>query len=79
MGRKVVEEAPFSLSEHQPLELRVFIDRSVIDVFANDRQAITRRVYPTGQTSDGVRLFCSGGNASFTRIETWEMMPSNAW
>ena len=38
-----VQAAPFHLVAGEPLELRVFIDRSVIEVFANRRQS----VYPT--------------------------------
>ena len=79
LGRTVVEEAPLTVPEGQPLKLRVFIDHSVVEVFANDRQAITRRVYPEREDSDRVRLFCQGGAAAFTGIETWEMMPSNGW
>ena len=75
----VVEEASFELARHERLMLRVFIDKSVIEVFANDRQAITRRVYPARDDSDRVRLFCAGGSASFSDIEVWEMMPSNSW
>jgi beta-fructofuranosidase len=79
LGRTVVEEAPFVVPEDQPLKLRVFIDNSVVEVFADDRQAITRRVYPEREDSNRVRLFCRGGAAAFTGIETWEMMPSNGW
>ena len=77
LGRTVVEEAPFELSKNERLNLRVFIDNSVVEVFANDRQAITRRVYPERDDNDHVQFFCQGGTASFTDIETWEMMPSN--
>jgi beta-fructofuranosidase len=79
LGRTVVEEAPFEVPEGQPLKLRVFIDHSVVEVFANDRQAITRRVYPAREDSDRVRLYCQGGAAAFAGIETWEMMPANGW
>jgi len=79
LGRTAVEEAPLVVPEDQPLELRVFIDNSVVEVFANDRQAITRRVYPERDDSDRVRLFCQGGTAAFAGIEAWEMMPSNGW
>ena len=36
----------WNLRTGEALQLRVFVDKSVIEVFANDRQAITRRVYP---------------------------------
>ena len=78
-GRPVVEQAPLALASGEALELRVFIDRSVVEVFANDRQAITRRVFPEGDASDLVALWCRGGRADFSAIRSWEMMPANAW
>jgi beta-fructofuranosidase len=78
-NRVSVEEAPLTVPDGQPLRLRAFIDHSVVEVFANDRQAITRRVYPEREDSDRVRLFSQGGTAAFSGIATWEMMPSNAW
>ena len=78
-GRPVLERAPLELAPGEPLHLRVFIDNSVIEVFANDRQAITRRVYPEGDASDGVALFARGGSATCSAIRTWDMMPANAW
>ena len=44
-GRLVVEKAPFTLGAGEKLCLHVFIDKSVIEIFANDQQAITRRVF----------------------------------
>lgn len=77
-GRPVLERAPLELAAGETLQLRVFIDKSVIEVFANDRQAITRRVYPDGEASDGVALFARGGSAVCSAVRTWEMAPSNA-
>lgn len=79
MGRRVEETAPFALKEGEKLSLRVFIDKSVIEIFANQRQAIARRVYPERDDSTGVFIFCEGGEAFFERIQTWEMMPSNPY
>ena len=76
-GRRVVERAPYSPTGE--VTLRVFVDKSVVEVFAEDRQAICRRVYPEKADSDRVLLFQEGGSAAFTGIETWEMMPSNGW
>ena len=49
----MVQAAPFRLAAGEVLELRVFIDRSVIEVFANGRQSLTQRVYPTRADSIG--------------------------
>ncbi len=77
VGRKVVERAPFELKPGEPLKLRVFVDKSVVEMFANDRQAITRRVYPTRKDSMRVVLFANGGSAQFKSVKAWEMISSN--
>ena len=78
-GRKVVERAPFALKPGEPLKLRVFVDKSVVEVYANDRQAIGRRVYPTRTDSLGVTLFTTGGTAQFKTAKAWEIMPANPY
>jgi beta-fructofuranosidase len=55
----------------------VFVDRSVVEAFANDRQAAMRRIYPTRADSVGVSLFSQGGAAKVRRVTAWEMSPSN--
>ena len=76
-GRMVVERAPFALKPAETLKLRVFVDRSVVEIFANDRQAIGRRVYPGRSDSHGVILTADGGAARFRRVIAWHMAPSN--
>ena len=78
-GRKVVEQAPFELRSGEPLKMRVFVDKSVVEIFANDRQAIGRRVYPTQADSLGVVLFSDGGQATFKKLAAWEMAPANPY
>jgi beta-fructofuranosidase len=78
-GRKVIERAPLELEKGESLKLRVFVDKPVVEVFANDRQAICRRVYPTRSDSLGVVLFANGGQAKFNRVKVWEMTPSNPY
>ena len=78
-GRKVVEAAPFALKPGEPLVLRVFVDRSVVEVFANERQAITRRIYPARPDSLGVAVFATGGAAQVKSVKAWQMAPSNAY
>ena len=77
-GRKIIEEAPFELKEGEPLVLRIFIDKSIIEVFANDRQAIGRMVYPT-LGGRGISLFSEGGNIIAKSIKSWEISPSNPY
>jgi beta-fructofuranosidase len=78
-GAKVVEAGPFELAADEPLRLRVFVDKSVVEVFANGRQAVMRRIYPSRRDSLGVTLFTKGGPATITTLDAWPMMPSNPY
>ncbi len=76
---KAVEAAPFQLQEGEPLTLRVFVDKSVVEVFANRRQAIARRVYPSRQDSIDVRVFSADGDARVHSLKAWKISPSNPY
>ena len=78
-GPKSVEAGPLELKPDEPLELRVFVDKSVVEVFANGRQAVMRRIYPSRTDSIGLTLFSNGGPARVTTLEAWDMMPSNPY
>lgn len=78
-GPKSIEAGPLELKAGEPLKLRVFVDKSVVEVFANGRQAAMRRIYPSREDSAGVAVFSNGGPADVTRLEAWEMMPSNPY
>jgi len=73
--RVSAQEAPFELRAEEALQLRVYLDRSVLEVFANGRQALAQRIYPSRDDSLGVRLFSVGGAAAFSAIDAWEMAP----
>ena len=77
-GRKIIEEAPLELKKEEPLVLRIFVDKSIVEVFANDRQAIGRVVYPT-LMGMGIRLFSEGGNIEVKSLKTWKLSPSNPY
>ncbi len=77
-GSKKIEAGPFELAAGETLKLRVFVDKSVVEVFANDRQAVMRRIYPS-RDSVGVVLFSNGGPTKVTTLKAWEMMPSNPY
>lgn len=65
--------ATLALAPGEPLRLRVFLDRSVIEIFANERLALTERIYPTRADSLGVGLFARGGGARLRRLDAWRM------
>lgn len=78
MGRNIVEEAPFTIPKDGKVKLDIFVDKSIVEVYANDCQAICRRIFPTNpQKATFVSAFAQG--ACFSEVKTWEMSPSNLY
>jgi beta-fructofuranosidase len=57
----------------EALRLRVLVDRSVVEVFANDKQYLAMRVYPAREDSVGVSLRAQGQDARLTRLDAWQI------
>jgi len=55
------------------LQLRVFLDRSIVEVFANERAVLTTRVYPACRNSLSVALLARGGRLRVRALDVWEM------
>ena len=53
-------------------KLRVFLDGSALEVYVNDRETLTTRVYPAREDSDGMRLYAEGG-VRVNRMQVYEM------
>ena len=67
------ETAPVYVAPDEPLALRIFIDRSVVEVFANGRQCVALRVYPGREDSAGVSLRACGSEAALRSLDAWQM------
>lgn len=66
-----VRKAPVSLKENQ-LQLRVFIDHSSIEVFAQrGEKVMTARIYP-GEEAKGISFFVDG-EITITSVKKWDM------
>jgi len=57
----------------EPLRLRVLIDRSVVEVFVNERLYLAMRVYPGRKDSVGVSLRAQGQDAVLNSLDAWQM------
>lgn len=71
--RRDERSAPVKRAAGEALTLRVFLDRSVIEVYVNDRVCLTSRVYPAREDSLGVQLFARGGRVTVERVAAWPM------
>ncbi len=70
--------APFELQPGEDIQLRIFVDRSIVEVFANDRQAVVKQyAYAPGDV--GVCLVSEGGNMKVLEVKGWQMAASNPW
>ncbi|MDF1514843.1 MAG: glycoside hydrolase family 32 protein [Anaerolineae bacterium] len=72
-----LQVAPFTLMPGENLQLRIFIDRSIIEVFANGRQCVTQRVYPTLPDSQYIGLGCERGDIVVNNLTVWTIKPTN--
>lgn len=66
-----IHEAPHLLAEGEPLQLRLLLDGSVLEILANERTSLTARFYPTQAASQHLRVF--GSQATWDRLDVWEM------
>jgi len=67
------ETAPVVIGRDEPFRLRVFVDKSVVEVFANGKQCVAVRVYPGREDSVGVSLRSQGQEAVLTSLDAWQM------
>ena len=75
-----VQKAPFKINNGEIVKFRVFIDKSIIEVFVNDgMQSITQIVYPTDPESIHVELFSEGSEINVKKIQSWKLFPSMQW
>jgi len=70
-----VEKGKLVLQNGEPLRLRVYVDASVIETFANGRASISDRVYPSSDAALGVGLFVKGGTARVRSMAVWQLTP----
>jgi sucrose-6-phosphate hydrolase SacC (GH32 family) len=65
-------EPPFKLKEGEDLTLRIFIDKGMIEVFANDRQAAVawHEYEPENQH---IALYANGGEVKVKKVTHWSM------
>ena len=70
-----IQRGPLLLQSGENVKLHVFVDASVIEIFANGRAALSDRVYPTSPESLGIGLFARGGDAKLDSFEVYDLTP----
>lgn len=67
------EVAPLRRKKGEPLDLRIFVDRCVVEVFINKQRWMFLRAYPTLENSDGVSIRATGSDARLLQFDSWKM------
>ncbi|KAF2459601.1 glycosyl hydrolase-like proteins family 32 superfamily [Lineolata rhizophorae] len=67
---------PYTLAEtgeQEEINMTVFLDGSLLEVYANDRFALTTRIYPSREDSGGFGVFVDGEGASaeVSTVKAW--------
>ena len=73
MLSRAPETAAVFIEPDETLKLRVFIDKSVVEVFVNGKQCVAMRVYPDREDSVGVSLRSQGQDSELRSLDAWQM------
>jgi hypothetical protein len=73
--RSIVRGGLLPLARDEPLRLHLYVDRSLVEVYANERLTTTERAHPTRQDSTGIVIDATGGAAQLLqlRISRWAL------
>lgn len=61
----------FSLAG-EPLRMRIFLDRSMVEAYVNQRKSLTSRIYPARADADGLALLAAPGDR-IVSLKVWAM------
>lgn len=76
---------PYTLREKngknvtESIQMSIFVDGSLVEVYVNERFALTTRIYPSRKDSTGVALYSApGAKVEYSNIEIWDGL-LNVW
>lgn len=67
------EMASFEFGKDETLKLRIFLDKSVVEVFVNGKQCVAARVYPDRDDSIGFSIRSQGQESELKDLQAWQM------
>ena len=67
------EIADFAYAGDEPMKVKIFIDKSIVEVFVNDKAWAMLRTYPILKESTGVYVKAFGNGTVVKSVEAWQM------
>lgn len=61
------------ISEQDEISLRVFLDKSMIEIYSNDEVSITDRIYFSDPNAQHIELLGFEGDATLKKLQVWPM------
>ena len=71
------ETAYYLMEDANRLKLRIFVDNSSVEVFADGKEYLATRIYPSLAESTGVSIRAQGKDAVLKTLDAWQMR--NIW
>jgi beta-fructofuranosidase len=78
LGTSSPDYGPFTILPYEDLLIQIFVDNSILEVYANDRFALTSRIYPVLETSTGASYDFRGFDEANVEFRCWERL-EDAW
>ena len=73
VNARIPESLDVQLDKDRTINCRIFVDRSIIEVFVNGLQCVTLRVHPSRSDSTGISLRSQGGHALIKKMIVHQM------
>ncbi|KAK4553436.1 hypothetical protein LTR86_009493 [Recurvomyces mirabilis] len=72
--------SPYTVgSKTEAINMDIFVDGSLVEIYVNERFALATRIYPSMQCSTGFGVYVAdGSSATFASVEAW-MGTMNVW
>jgi beta-fructofuranosidase len=70
--RKAVS-GPLILERDGLIRIRMFLDRSVVELFIDNRFSVTQRLYPTRPDSSGLKMVVEKGSIDIVELSLWTL------
>ena len=67
---------PQTMNTGDILNLHVFMDHSIMDIFVNNTFAFSIRIFPTETNAGEAEVFSEGGTTSVSNLNAWKLDPS---
>lgn len=70
-------QADYNMSPNQPMDIRVYLDHSILEIFVDDTEVFSCRVYPSREASNRIDLIANAGTVTIDTLDAWQIDNNN--